>query len=115
MARGDVVNNMRVALSSGATVDIQPGSGVEYEIQCIGCTGIGGAGQGNVQLRGTDGTSITASQGLGAWDNNNVDFDLGDIGLGRRPRLMLDNTNYLVIVETGSASIEIVWSGIETK
>jgi hypothetical protein len=105
---------MRVALSSGGTVDIQPGSGVEYEIQCIGCTSIPAEGA-SVQLRGTDGTSITASQGLGAWDNNNVDFDLGDIGLGRRPRLMLDNTNYLVIVETASASIEIVWSGIETK
>ena len=109
MARGDVVNNMRVDLSSGATVDIQPGSGVEYEIQCIGSTAI------SVKLRGTDGTSVTANQGLGAWDNNNVDFDLGDIGLGRRPRLMLDNSNYIRIVETGSASIEVVWSGIETK
>jgi hypothetical protein len=109
MARGDVVNNMRVALSSGATVDIQPGSGVEYEIQCIGSTAIA------AQLRGNNGSSVTASQGLGAWDNNNVDFDLGDIGLGRRPRLMLDNSNYIRIVETGAASIEIVWSGIETK
>ena len=109
MARGDVVNNMRVALSSGATVDIQPGSGVEYEIQCIGSTAI------SVKLRGTDGSSITANQGLGAMDNANVTYDLGDRGVGRRPRLMLDNANYLVIVETGSASIEIVWSGIETK
>ena len=111
MARGDVVNNMRVSISGGSTVDIQPGSGVEYEIQCIGSTDL------SVKLRGTDGTSITANQGLGAMDNANVTYNLGDIGVGRRPRLMLDNTNYLVVVNASdpSATIEVVWSGIETK
>ena len=42
-------------------------------------------------------------------------LNLGQVGLGRRPRLMLDNTNFIRIVETGSASIEVVWSGIQTK
>ena len=109
MARGDVVNNMRVALSSGGTVDIRPGSGVEYEIQCIGSTAVA------CSLRGSDGSSVTGNQGLGGWDSNNVTTNLGQVGLGRRPRLMLDNTNYIRIVETGAASIEVVWSGIQTK
>jgi len=109
MARGDVVNNMRVDLSSGGTVDIQPGAGVEYEIQCIGGTAIGFA------IRGNNGSSVTANQGLGAWDSNIVTYSLGDVGLGRRPRLLLENANFIRIFETASATIEFVWSGIQTK
>jgi hypothetical protein len=109
MARGDVVNNMRVDLSAGGTVDIQPGSGVEYEIQCIGGTAVGFA------LRGNNGSSVTTNQGLGGWDNYGVTTSLGNVGLGRRPRLLLENANFIRIFETASASIEFVWSGIQTK
>lgn len=96
MAKGDTVVDVQ-DISSGASLDFQPGSGVNVVIHEA-------AAEAAVIVKMIDGTLVDSIvKSLSA-------------GEDRRPmKLLTDNANYLRITEASAATRNIGYSGVQTK
>ena len=111
MARNDVITDVHIAISGSSTVDVQPASGDEWNIQ------FASTGQtSDVSLIGYDGSSQTGqllwAPHAGGTAYSAV-FNL--VAAGERFDLWLTNSQYIRFLENAGNAEEIAYYGIKTK
>ena len=112
MARGDVASDWYISLAAGATVDIQPGSGVEQIL-----FGFGSSDNGSGYLRGNDGTATTQlivgefrdSAGMDPWAY------LNSAGVYHTQFIQITNGEYFRIENNGGGTQTFSYTSVETK
>ena len=111
MARNDVITDVHLAISGSSTVDVQPASGDEWNIQ-MASTGE----TSDVRLLGYDGSNATGdllwSPHAGGTAYSAV-FNL--VAAGERFDLWLTNAQYVRFQEGVGNAEEIAYFGIKTK
>lgn len=106
MARGDIHNDMFVSLTSGATTDIQPGSGDEWMFRMVTMSDM------PVTMEGYDGSTATGSiyaSGVVA-----DDYDLGSWGI-RPLKILMTNTHRIRINNGSGGTTSVAWCAVEVK
>ena len=111
MARGDVASDWYVSLAGGATLDIQPGSGVEQIL-----FGFGSADNGSGQLRGNDGTA-TGSLYIGEFGDiaGMSTLNINIAGIYHTQYIQITNGEYFRLVNTGDGTLAYTYTSVETK
>jgi hypothetical protein len=111
MARGEVASDWYVSLAGGATLDIQPGSGVEQIL-----FGFGSADNGSGRLRGNDGT---ASGQLYIGEFGDIagmsTLDINIAGVYHTQYIQITNGEYFRIENTGAGTVTYTYTSVETK
>jgi hypothetical protein len=113
MARGDVASDWYVSLAGGATVDIQPGSGVEQIL-----FGFGSADNGSGNVRGNDGTATDALYIGEFGDTAGMAANLRNIaiaGIYHTQYIQITNGEYFRLENTGAGTVTYTYKSVETK
>ena len=105
MARGDVVSDIQ-DIADGAFLDFQPSAGVEVMITTAGVEAAA-----EVRLLMRNATLILAI----LFETGGVNHNLGAGHSVPLFKIMLNNTNFIRFEETGAATVNIAFTGIQTK
>jgi hypothetical protein len=111
MARGDVASDWYISLGGGATLDIQPSSGVEQIL-----FGFGSSDNGSGRLRGNDGTA-SGQLYIGEFGDSTgmSTLDVNIAGVYHTQYIQITNGEYFRLENTGGGTNTFTYSSVETK
>ena len=107
MARGDVVSDIQ-SVTTGANLDFQPAAGVEVMITEVGSS----------NFRGTEPDKapwVTVNLYNGTLASTLRDSSQSATLWSREMKIFINNTRYLRIANTDSATRNLAYCGVQTK